>query len=101
MVKALKALDAGNSALMSGCAQKVLSCIEVGFMSQTTLDSIMTWCMHTMEPLSQDIPDDGSHWNWCHGTTGGQGYPGMLPSLLWDAMHATGSRPSLCPRWAS
>ena len=30
VVKALKALDAGNSAPMSGHTQKVLSCIEVG-----------------------------------------------------------------------
>src|SRR5258707_3232967 len=44
----------GNSTPMSGCAQKVLSCNEVGFMSQTTPNSIMTWCMHTMEPPSQD-----------------------------------------------
>src|SRR5258708_3415381 len=35
----------GNSALMSGHMQKALSCIKVGFMSQTTLNSIMTWCM--------------------------------------------------------
>jgi len=32
--------------------------------------------MHIMEPPSQDTLDDGRHWNWCHGTTGGQGYPG-------------------------
>src|SRR5258708_4965899 len=57
----------GNSALMSGCTQKVLSCIEVEFTSWTTLSSITTWCMHTMEPQSQDTPDDGKHWNWCHG----------------------------------
>src|SRR6266446_10643334 len=44
----------GNSTPQSGCTQKVLSCIEVGFMSQTTLSSIMTWCMRTMEPWSQD-----------------------------------------------
>src|SRR6266446_5266587 len=31
----------GNSALMSGCAQKVLSCIEVGFTSQTTPSSVI------------------------------------------------------------
>src|SRR6266436_1027743 len=80
----------GNSALMSGHAQKVLFCTEVGFTSQTTPNSIMTWCMHTMELPSQDTLDDGRHWNWCHGTTGGQGYPGMLPSLSWDVMHATG-----------
>src|SRR5258708_31687221 len=64
----------GNSTPMSGHAQKVLSCIEGGFMSQTTLSSITTWCMHTMEPWSQDTPDDGKHWNWCHRTTGGQGF---------------------------
>src|SRR5258708_10509596 len=69
----------GNSTPMSGCTQKVLSCTEVGFTSQTTPNSVMTWCMHTMGPLSQDTPDDGRCWNWCHRTTGGQGYPGMLP----------------------
>src|SRR5258708_6762784 len=67
----------GNSALMSGCTQKVLSCTEVGFMSQTTPNSIMTWCMRIMELLSQDTPDNGRCWNWCHGTTGGQGCPGL------------------------
>src|SRR5258708_11297600 len=72
-----------NSAPMSGHAQKVLSYIEVGFTSQTTLSSIMTWCMHTMELWSQDTPDDGKCWNWCHRTTGGQGCPDMSPGLLW------------------
>src|SRR5258705_3313491 len=76
----------GNSALMSGCTQKVLSCIEGGFTSQTTLSSITTWCMCTMEPQSQDTLDDGKHWNWCHGTTGGQGCPDMLPGLSWGAV---------------
>src|SRR5258708_33839157 len=80
----------GNSAPMSGHAQKVLSCTEVGFTSWTTPNSIMTWCMCIMEPPSQDTLDDGRCWNWCHGTTDGQGYPGMLPSLSWDATHATG-----------
>src|SRR6266436_3045959 len=80
----------GNSALMSGHAQKVLSCTEVGFTSQTTPNSIMTWCMCIMELPSQDTPDDGRHWNWCHGTTGGQGCPGMSPSSSQDVMHATG-----------
>src|SRR6266436_8039336 len=79
----------GNSTLMSGCTQKVLSCIEVGFMSQTTLSSIMTWCMCTMELQSQDTPDDGRCWNWCHGITGGQGCPGMSPSLSQGVMCAT------------
>src|SRR5260221_6476953 len=80
----------GNSTPMSGCTQKVLSCTEVGFMSWTTPNSIMTWCMHIMEPPSQDTLDDGRCWNWCHGTTGGQGCPGMSPSSSQDAMHATG-----------
>ncbi len=80
----------GNSTLMSGHAQKVLSCIEGGFTSQTTLSSVMTWCMCTMELQLQDTPDDGKHWNWCHRTTGGQGCPDMLPGLLQGAMHATG-----------
>src|SRR6266446_1031821 len=85
----------GNSTPMSGCAQKVLSCTEVGFMSQTTLNSVMTWCMHIMEPLSQDTLDDGSCWNWCHGTTGGQGCPGMLPSSLGcDACNQTKTSPT-------
>src|SRR5258705_9720046 len=66
----------GNSAPMSGHAQKVLSCTGVGFMSWATPNSVMTWCMCTMEPPSQDTPDDGRCWNWCHRTTGGQGYPG-------------------------
>src|SRR5260221_2993158 len=80
----------GNSTPMSGCTQKVLSCTEVGFMSWTTPNSVMTWCMCIMEPPSQDTPDDGRCWNWCHRTTGGQDCPGMLPSSLWDVMHATG-----------
>src|SRR5258708_31671744 len=62
----------GNSTLMSGHTQKVLSCIEVGFTSQTTPGSVMTWCMCTMQLQSQDTPDNGRHWNWCCGTTGGQ-----------------------------
>src|SRR5258708_40150767 len=70
-------------------------------MSWTTPNSIMTWCMRIMEPLSQDTLDDGRHWNWGHGTTGGQGCPGMLPSSLWDAMHATRQRPSLHRRWGN
>src|SRR6266478_40109 len=49
----------GNSTLTSGCAQKVLSCTEVGFTSQTTPNSVMTWCMCIMELLSQDTLDDG------------------------------------------
>src|SRR5258708_25930568 len=89
----------GNSALMSGCVQKVLSCIEVGFTSQTTLSSIMAWCMHTMELWLQDTLDDGKHWNWCCGTAGGQGCPGMSPNLSQDVMHATRQRPSLHRRW--
>src|SRR5258708_36753498 len=52
----------GNSTPMNGCTQKVLSCIEVGFMSWTTLNSIMTWCMCTMEPPLQD-----TLWNWWPG----------------------------------
>src|SRR5258707_10821772 len=83
----------GNSASMSGCAQKVLSCIEVGFTSWTTLNSVMTWCMRTMEPLSQDTPDDGRCWNWCHRTTGGQGCLGMLPSSLCNACNQTKTFP--------
>src|SRR5258708_5951599 len=67
----------------------------------TIPNSIMTWCMHIMEPPSQDTPDDGRCWNWCHGTTGGQGCPGMLPSSSWDVTHATGQRPSLHRRWGS
>src|SRR5258705_13891760 len=86
---------------VSGHAQKVLSCTEVGFMSWTTPNSIMTWCMCIMEPLSQDTLDNGRCWNWCHRTTGGQGCPGMLPSSLQDATHATGQRPSLHRRWGS
>ena len=74
--------------------QKGLSYTEVGFMSQTTLNSIMTWCMCTTEPLSQVTPEDGRYWNWCHRTTGGQDCPGMSPSSLLDAMHATKPRPS-------
>src|SRR5258708_2531258 len=58
----------GNSTPMSGCAQKVLSCIEVGSMSQTTLSSIMTCCMRTMQLWSQDTLDHGSRWNWCCST---------------------------------
>src|SRR5258708_13594915 len=77
----------GNSAPMSGCTQKVLSCIEVGFTSQTTLSSVMTWCMCTMEPQSQDTLDDGRCWNQCHGITGGQGCPGMSPRLSQGVMH--------------
>src|SRR5260221_13248474 len=76
----------GNSTLMSGHGQKVLSCIEVGPMSQTTLSSIMAWCMHTMELQSQDTPDDGKCWNWCRRTTGGQGCPGMSPNSSQDAV---------------
>src|SRR5258708_3068271 len=86
---------------MSGHAQKVLSCIEVGFMSQTTLSSTMTWCTHTMEPWLQDTPDNGKCWNWCHGTTGGQGCPGMSPNSPQGVMHATRQRPSLCRSWGS
>ena len=70
-------------------------------MSQTTPNSVMTWCMCTMEPLSPDTLGNGRHWNWCHGTTGGQGCPGMLPSSSWDVMYATGQKPSLCRRWGS
>src|SRR5258708_29683899 len=97
----VKALKWGDSAPMSGHAQKVLSCIEVGFMSWTTPSSIMTWCMHTMQLWLQDTLDDGRHWNWCCRTTGGQGCPGMSPSSLWGVMHATRRRPSLCRRWGS
>src|SRR5260221_14305595 len=87
----------GNSAPISGHAQKVLSCTEVGFTSWTTPNSIMTWCMCTMEPPSQDILDDGRCWNWCHGTTGGQGYPGMLPSSLqMQCMQPVTNRAGLC-----
>src|SRR5260370_35587400 len=85
----------GNSTPMSGCALKVLSCTEVGFTSWTTPNSVMTWCMHIMELLSQDTPDNGRGWNWCHGTTGDQGCPGMSPSSLWDVTNATGQRQSL------
>src|SRR5258708_37361149 len=88
----------GNSALMSGCMQKALSYTKVGFMSWTTLNSIMTWCMHITEPLSQDSLDNGRRWKWCCRTTGGQGCPDMLPSSLlsqfvppdWVTNHVTG-----------
>src|SRR5258708_11493818 len=86
----------GNSTPMSGHAWKGLPYIEVGFMFQTTLNSIMAWCTHTMEPLSQVTPDNGRCWNWCHRTTGGQDCPGMSPSLSLDAMHATSVDARIC-----
>src|SRR6266436_9231428 len=37
--------------------------------------------MHITEPLLQDTPDNGRHWNWCCRTTGGQGCPGMCHGM--------------------
>src|SRR5258708_24261269 len=48
--------------------------------------------VHAHHALLQDTLDDGRHWNWCHGTTGGQGCPGMSPSSSWDAVMISSPR---------
>ncbi len=101
MVKALKALDVGElcSDEWTHAEGIVLYKGRVYVPNNPQLHHDLVYV--PMELLLQDILDDGRHWNWCHRITGGQGCPGMLPSLSWDAMHATGQRPSLCRRWGS